>query len=324
MTENLGSQHILTIYPLLAIMPKMTFMKDKKLYYLLSSIFLSQICFATPAEDINSINNQARIAFSLLTLDYAEKINHIVLDKENGNIPGVSIAMSKTLNRFLINPSIRFYRGEETYRGSFIEQEPGVFTLKADGDTLLLKATINVGYLFALTEKSVLTPFLSYGYRYWYRGSVAFPIDVNSSENGQMTDKETIGVNGYSEIYENQCLSAGLLWQYNIRPNVVIGTYASAGSTFSSQLSGDFPGPIEINDEIFGTVTLDQNLGSKPIYQAGINVDYRISGQFHCFAGIEYEYFHFGKSKPNIFAIYEPPSKTTEWIATIGLAVDFA
>jgi len=276
-------------------------------------LLLSSACMATIPDDILRVNNQARVSFSVLDLDYKETVEHgVTLDSENGTIPGVKIDISKTFGRLLINPSLAFYLGEETYRGSTWDGTPGVMTLQDDSSTFALKASLKAGYQLGIKEKALLTPYLHYGYRRWYRGGEnGFPMAYRGG---------VIDINDYSEVYENQFLSGGLLFQMVIRSAMVAGVYASAGSTFSSKLSTNLPW----GEDNIGTITSLADLGSKPIYQAGFNIDYRFDEHLHAFVGIDYEYFQFGKSKVDVVGTYEPDSRTIEWVASIGLAAELA
>ena len=63
-------------------------------------------------------------------------------------------------------------------------------------------------------------------------------------------------------------------------------------------------------------------LGSSPLYQAGLNIDYALSKILHVNAGIDYVRFDYGKSA--VYSGYlEPDSSSTYLVYKTGLGLAF-
>jgi len=282
-------------------------------WLILAVLILPSSLFAAN-EAIQRVNNQAAVAFQWTDLDYEETLSGRSLDAVTGGAPGVSISFTKTLDHFMVNPSMRFMLGDLTYWGGFNGDTSGA-TLTADTENFIFDTDIKVGYVFELDDETTLIPYIQTGYRRWNREVP--PVGTLIVDN-QPTN---IGVNGYTEVYENQSVLLGMMGQRALGERLVLMAFAAGGTTFNAKLFSNVPFPDVLPG--VATVSLDERLGSEPIYQLGLKGDYRAGERLHFIGGVDYTRFQFGRSDGNAVLLFEPDSTTQEWRVSLGVAFDF-
>ena len=248
----------------------------------------------------------AKFEAELYHLDYTEKARHRTLDEVYSFVPGVQISIRKSIQHIVLEPSLAFRRGDLTYRGG--TGESPFLTLLMDTENYLFDANLLIGWLLEYHHQQNLIPYVKYGYRRWLR---EVPPVAFVRINGTITD---IGINSYTETYQNQYLMLGLEYQKAVNDFALVALFASAGTTFDATLFTNSPSIFRQAK----TLGFHYDLGNKPIYEVGIKTDFKWTETWHTNFNITYRDFAFGKSPPKIFSL--EPNSTTQSV-TIGLGI---
>ena len=279
---------------------------------LLFSLFFILTSSIACANNLKVFNNRAIVEALAYHLDYTETGgNHRTLDEVYGFIPGAKVTIRKQIGQFIVEPSLAFKRGDLTYRGGINGSDTPFLTVFGGTENYLFNAEFILGYIGQINAKQNLVPYIQYGYRRWLR---EVPPIGTLTVNGSSTH---IGVNSYTETYQNQFLMFGVEFQQEVSDKINAAVFVASGSTFNASLFTNLPVDVD-NNSIRSIGTKDQ-LGSKPMYSVGIKTDYEFIDHWHVVLNATYQRFAYGKSKP-VLGYLEPDSTTQDIAIGLGLA----
>lgn len=271
-------------------------------------LLISTTCFAV--ENDLPINNLATFEAQMYHLDYTETIHHRTFDEVYGFAPGVKMNIRKTIKNFVIQPELVFRRADLTYRGG--ASGDTFLTLTTDTESFIFDANFLLGYLFELQHQQNLIPYVKYGYRRWLREVPPIgylTIDGNRSH---------IGVNSYTETYQNQYFLLGLEYQNALNDVLTLALFAGAGTTFHAEMFAN-------SQSWLGCFSLSRHyhLGDKPMYETGFKMDFKLNDTWHANFNMQYTDFAYGKSQAVLFSL-EPNSTTQEVSVGFGISAEIA
>ena len=253
------------------------------------------------------LNNQVSANIVIERLDYKERADNRVLDEVYGWAPGVELIFRKQFYHFMVAPSLMFVKDKFGYKGG-LNNGPADVVLTDDTDNTFFTGRVKLAYIFEFHSDYVIMPYVSVGYRHWWR---------NVPPIGDIVEgNERIGVNLFTEEYEHKFAMAGLEVQHSFNDKLAYRAYAAIGSTFDAHIQGIIIHPLNVGK----TYELNLNLGSARIYELGLEAQYQLSERTAVTAGIEYTEFEYRKSKVNMLGILEPDSKTRELMFKLGIA----
>ncbi len=236
-------------------------------------------------------NNEIGLSFNSIGQYYTERIG----DNETGRISGINISAS-SLGNFFTVPLVYEHLGFSNSFGNFNYTDSAAGVNTTD-NTQIFSASARIGKAFLLNSRTMLIPYLSYGYRKWDRNIAS-----------------TSSVTGYQEIYSYNDLGLGLLADYTPVSNLVVkGRVQYAEMLSNSMDANNLPG--------YPSMTF--SLGNRPVIAIGLGLDYAVYGPLHLTAGIKYVKTYFGKSVINEAGSYEPSSMTENIVYNAGLAYSF-
>lgn len=248
---------------------------------------------------ILEVNNGIALSYLLSRLYYAEPNNGYAttpsgyLDRETGNLNGGRIALSvmTRLENYYVHAEWSGAEGKIDYSGYYQGGPPYIpANLKSRATTQ--EAAVKIGKGFLPGEKWMLTPYLSFGRRYWVR-------EIGVGTRGSF-------VESYNFIY----YALGGMIQYSPWERWVLTGSAELGRTTDAWINVP---PAGLNHT---------SLGSSLIKKFGAEVDYRAVRWLHLFAGFDYTHFRFGESALQYFPfgyVLEPFSRTEIYNYTVGV-----
>ncbi|GAB3625423.1 hypothetical protein PTE30175_01419 [Pandoraea terrae] len=258
---------------------------------------------ANAQEAILRANNQVWAGLGGHHLQYDERIDAARSDSESGTqfagaLGGVAQGTVFGLSNIYAAGSLRFARGNTQYNGYLQDNRGRVVVPSYQMDTRSTTAdlTLKVGRAFPLAAgRAQLTPYASYTYHDWIRDSTRNPV-------------------GFYERYRHHVVSAGLMGQFEVTPGLVANADVRAGTMVGANMT------LSGSSNTF-------NLGNKPVYSAGLGLDYAVARNVHVNASYEWTRFKYGRSDltpvtPGITA-YEPDSRTTQQVWMVGLGYAF-
>lgn len=207
---------------------------------------------------------------------YREHVNNQTLDKETGWMPVFNASASYiSPNRYLfLKGSIQYTEGNTNYTSLYTTSHTGNQIVSGD---------IEAGKGFLITNRFMVTPFVSYGHRFWQRKL------------------------SYTENYNLNYIGAGINADYQVSPRLIVSAQGFGGSTFDNTLNTP-------------ATHVTYNLGNKPIVKASLKANYQIMNHWSIFSSLNYNYFRFGKSQINTrYDTYEPNSTTQEASVDFGI-----
>ena len=272
------------------------------------------------AYDIIRANSQIGVSFAARHMDYAE-FNEpaagggllanaglpqgATLNTEKGWLPGVAVTGS-----YMSDCTSSFFSNIYVYgRGSYFRGETDFWVngpnVTAKDPAKIWEGDFRLGKGFQVSPQAMITPYIGGGFHTWNRTISAFPTGALIEE--------------YSHGYAG----AGLLLQFAMAPGFVVSAYGFGGSTFNSQM--DFNPNGAVNAALLGPAHTF-TLGNSAIVKAGGSIDYAFTPNWHLNAGVDWTYFKYGASRMELFppfGTFEPPSRTYNLTATIGIGYSF-
>ncbi|HEX5126369.1 MAG TPA: hypothetical protein VFW00_06490 [Rhodocyclaceae bacterium] len=256
---------------------------------------------------IKAANRELNVSVGAQKTDYFERDDHgltgggSVLDSEKGTQPSVKLSYtaqgdlvdeSKIYVRDLyFNMSYAYSDGKTQYDGYLQNLQTGALTpynTRTKVSTSDFQMKIGKGFVFFPSKSLQITPYASYRWRSWKRDS--------SSDQF-----------GYLEQYDHSAIALGSRLQAAVTPRLVVSLDGSVGRIQNANLT--------VQHE------LKFELGSKPIYTAGIDFDYALNN-WHINAGYQYTRFEYGES-PVVSGFFEPASRTTLYDLYAGASYGF-
>jgi hypothetical protein len=260
-------------------------------------VFSPFICAAT--SDIRLSNNQISVQSISTYVDYTEtNTSGVVLDTEDGRVPGFSVALSSMRNNWL--KSEYFYadfdyaRGRTRYIGAYTNSNAGYGSVVSTSGAILANYSFRFGKGLTLNSSTMFTPYVEYGHHLWDRG-------VN---NGELYSHDYLGVGGLLQYSANQSVVWSLSGLYGNTHNSYIDVAASGGYN-------GFAGP----------------LGNSPLSRIGLAADFRVDDNIYAKLSLEQTRFSYGISaRYNIgggYVGWEPDSTTRNTTLKIGFGHTF-
>lgn len=235
------------------------------------------------------LHNNISVAGGATYQNYKEHQQGKTLDKETGWIPNIKASISyMSPKHYLLSGGIRYSFGETNYTGA------DLFTgapINNQTKNKIANVNLKIGKGFLISDRFMITPFATYGHRYW---------DRNLANPAQ------------EEYYNLNYLGAGVMLDYQATPRLILSAQAMGAGTFANTMYAS------------GAASLYQanfhfQLGSKPLAKAALKADYRFYRDWHLFGTVHYTYFQFGKSDQNALTFYEPKSKTRNVSLDLGV-----
>jgi hypothetical protein len=254
-------------------------------------------CWAN--NSIVSADNQVSLDFTETSFWYGPEIVNgvpisVFSDSETAYLPGLKVAGSALWN---IGPICNLY-----VSGSFSWMDGTTSYFQTGGPAAYNHATIEdsdfrLGKGFNFGQNGMITPYFGAGTNWWNRF--------------------LSGPGGYREIYTHDYAGAGVLVQYSPGPGWVLSVDGLVGEAFnSSMVTSLTPGGFPI---IPGTYAIT----NQPVFMAGGSVDYAITQHLHANAGVDYTYFSYGQSPPNLLTGALEPNSTTSYL-TVSLGAGYS
>lgn len=275
----------------------MSFCKSLWLTVTICAALSSTSALATNYHGNNSIvvaNNEAGVAATGTLMNYLENSPTSPSDSETGWMPGFSAKYSlmgdyfPAVENLYFSVNYQFSSGNIAYKGGYIGR-PGVLD-STTGETTN-RVVARIGKAFSLSRNIMLTPYIAGGYQGWNR-------KLSSSE---------------VEDYSAELAGIGAKLQYALNRRMVLGV----GAEWLAILGGSMtPHIAQLRD--LGVASFDVSGEEK----VGFNADYRISGPFHIYGGVNYTHFNYTGGLLN-GGFFEPSSTTNLLGMNLGLAYAF-
>lgn len=250
---------------------------------------------------IDAANNQVRLTGVHQNFDYYEYDDYKLtknwwLDSETGYQSGVSGGLTLqgdlgTVSNVYFDAEVTRITGNTRYNG-YLQGGATLIPYQSNTDytTTDYQFKLGKGITFAGSSRFQLTPYASFGAYNWLRDSSADQY-------------------GYAERYKHKFFAVGAMAQYELTPTVVIKADVMQGLTTSPEMT------LVADGTLF-------KLGSKPISQVSVGVDYAMTPQLHLRADYRMTKFSYGESSV-IGGFLEPRSKTDRQQLFIGLGYSF-
>jgi len=267
----------------------------KKINYITGFIcfmMLSQAFGRTSYSDdvFDQINNSLAFGMTGTYLDYAERITDNsptypdwANDTVRGVIPGFNFNIRSDFFRKIYTD---FYAdlsvGKLTYDGAY--QDPPHNPYVYDNSHVVINTDVKLGYIFIDGQSVQVIPYIGVGYHFWDRG-------LNDPMN--------------REKYQNFNAIFGVKLNCAVTDDLFISPYVNAGKTFGAKMKKVLSGR-------------DYDLGSKPIYQTGLEMNYRLHDDLFLTGFANYTHFQYGKSQV-VSGFFEPDSRTNEIKVGVGI-----
>lgn len=132
----------------------------------------------------------------------------------------------------------------------------------------IVSVHLRIGKGFLVSNHFLVTPFVTYGHRYWNRESDA-------------------KLSNLTLEYNTNYLGAGIMFDYQATPRLVLSAEALAGGTFANT--------FDLQLSVWGNSnSTDADLGSGLIAKAAMKADYRFYANWHIFGVANITYLDHG------------------------------
>ncbi len=262
---------------------------------------------ATPINPILAANNEIGVAATGTLMNYQEHFSpaqtHGKSDTESGWMPGFAVNYSLMGDYFRSLPNLYFdvhydYASGGLHYQGFL-QKPGLPNSQSTENATTQRVLARLGMGFPVGQRMLLTPYVAGGYQRWNRNLSAMQ----------------------EEVYHAELVGAGLRYQFAPMSRLVLSANVEGLAVIGGGMTPS------------GNLFADQ-LGSAPFGASGeeklaVDVDYRLSGPWHVFGGLNFTHFNYtGGDLNSPLAIhlgsFEPPSSTNLLGMDLGLAYAFS
>jgi hypothetical protein len=236
--------------------------------------------------------------------DYEEDVPSPLKSKEEGWLPGFYLGYTyKKKDDPYTRLFMEYTNADTDYDGT--TQPPEAMPIVDTTDNVFFRLEWDVGYAFDSGEKSSLTPYIGYGYRYWKRGLG--------------------GPSPFDEEYTWHYFPVGIRADFELSGKWNIGANVAMRFMFGGKMRA-FLSQIDSSASDFKV-----DLGDTTGWFAEIPVRYRFSDAWSCVGTPWYEYSEIGKSN-QVYVIspgnslrlwHEPASTTHQYGINVGLAYSF-
>lgn len=246
---------------------------------------------------LDQINNSIAVGGVGFNLDYKEEFlskdnaqdGTVPKSTESGTILGLFLSARKAfVEKIYTDLYLDYYSDKLKYDGS----SPG-YNVQGQLVTItpfvgkfwhkFFDADFKSGYIFTFTENNSfqVIPYVGIGYRYWYR------------QNNNLAVQEK---------YQHYKAIVGLKLNWWMTDSFILSPYVEGGQIFNAHMK--YCGIKENSGANY-------KLGNKPIYTAGLELNYKIFDEFFLNGFASYTQFKYGRS-PVQNGYLEPDSKTKE------------
>lgn len=259
---------------------------------------------AAHRDPITAINNSLDLSFQRGRLNYGETDATGYLDSERGNPQGFRIGLSGLNDNYggnlFTQISYSHADGDVNYTGAdLLSGAP----LTAKSNATIDDYQFKLGAAVVRRDDVALIPYIGLGGHKWVR---------------------TLGVGtpgAYDETYTHSYWLLGALFQLANGPDWALTANIGGGQTMGAH--------IDVPD-----IDYAADLGSSSLWQAGLEVDYRIAPSAYLFAGADYTRYRYGQSEwaynavlsqayGQTLYIHEPDSKTELTNFNLGLRFSY-
>jgi len=241
--------------------------------------------------------HHVELGFMYYNFDYEEDLPSPFKSTEEEWLPGFCLSYTyKDKDEFYTKAFVEYTDADTDYDGT---TQVGV-PVKDTTDNIFFRFELDIGYTFDSGEKSSVSPYIGWGYRYWERGlGGALPFD---------------------ETYTWQYIPVGIRADFELNDKWDIGANVAARFMFSGKMRADSSG-------FDFKVDLDNETG----WFAEIPIRYKFSPSWSLVVTPWYEYSEIGKSDPVytifegrfILSAYEPSSTTDQYGINFGVQYSF-
>lgn len=273
----------------------------RRLFYNISIVIflLSKTVFAEfDSYDVfDLVNNSFYTGFTLMHFNYKENAREInpvypVDVSHKGISYGVGINIRNVfLKRLYADLMGEFTTGKITYDGCRLY--PPYSLIKRKQTNNFSNADLKLGFILFDSKYFQVIPYGGFGFRYW-------SIDTASSY----------------EYYNFKAIAGGKI-NYMLVKDLVLSPYFNFGTTFGGHAKTK---AYAANGTFLGNA--DFVLGNKPIYDFGLEINYRLESELFVTGMINYTAFKYGKSNVQ-YEFIEPNSRTNEIRLRIGIRYGF-
>ncbi|KWU17756.1 outer membrane beta-barrel protein [Burkholderia cenocepacia] len=269
----------------------------KKVFSLAALLLVSASAFADDA--ILQANNQISLSVGAHHLDYHEPSTTDTIpgdfDSEKGSQFTAGLTAVRQGSLFGISDvytsaSAFLSVGSTHYTGYLLSTWTPTTdsTRNVAGD---FQVRVGKGFRFGSRSQFQVTPYLQAGYHIWSR---------------------TIGTDA-SEVYSHYTLGGGILGQYAPTSKLVLSADVGVSAMLGSQMRKDKYPTFETQN--------------RPVAEIGLGADYAFTRKLHASVNYRLTKYHYGRSAdvsgPRGGDWYEPSSRTTEQVITVGLGITF-
>ncbi len=243
--------------------------------------------------------NNVEFGFMYYNFDYEEDLPSPLKSTEEGWLPGFYMGYTYNKKDDLYTKLFTQYTQAETdYDGTTQAGTPVTDTT----DNVFFRVEWDVGYTFDSGEKSSVTPYVGWGYRYWKRGLG--------------------GSSPYDEKYTWQYIPVGIRADFELNDRWNMGANVAARFMFGGKMR------VKTRTENFKV-----DLGNKTGWFAEMPIRCKFSTAWSLVTTPWYEYSEIGKSNEVYYIYagsfiapdpaYEPASTTHQYGINIGLVYSF-
>lgn len=243
------------------------------------------------------VNEEFGIAAQGFLQSYSETLAGHTFDSEHGTIPGFQAKASTMFDALGVDNlyaglNYQFDQGGVGYASSYtVFDTPRSTPLKTTTHYSVNDLSGEFGKGFLLTQNVLVTPFVQGGWRNWRR------------------ELSSVQVEDYSNFYAG----AGVRGDLGVTDRLVLTGRLGIAETIDPTMTATTAQLIPP-----GTTF---KLGTAPLYQAGIGVDYRLFALLHLYSGVDYTHLSYGRSAVDQYGYLEPSSATDEVVFRLGIAV---
>lgn len=247
------------------------------------------------------VNNEFGIAAQGFMQSYSEAMPNGksgTFDSEQGTIPGLQVKATMMQDAYGISNlyagiQYQYEQGGVGYNSDYtMSGLPRSSPLNSTTHYNLNDVEFELGKGFLISYSALVTPFIEGGYRDWRR-------ELNASQ---------------TEDYTNFYAGAGVRGDLGITNRLVLSGKLGIAATISPSMTAT------------NTQGLTYSLGSEPLYQAGVGIDYAVYSMLHLYGGVDYTHLSYGGSPWMSYGAtaYREPSSTTDDLAfRLGIAVRY-
>lgn len=189
------------------------------------------------------------------------------LDKEEGWMPNVQGSASWLFNNgIFVNANVNYAWGDTDYTGGVTDLNTGQHSpYKGHTRNDIVDVQGKIGYAMSPGSNWLITPYLTYGHRYWDR-------DLGNPQ----------------EKYNTNYIGGGLIVDYKIMPRLVASLDAMGATTFANDL--------DVKSRNSRLSNTSHSLGDEPMAKVKLGLDYALEDNWHLYGAVNYTYFSYGRS----------------------------